>query len=296
MQKALIMYASVTGNTEKVGFAFKEALEGMGWTVDTLKLTGKTNFVENPIYFDEYDLLFLGSPIMAGLPSTLLGKNLGLTASIPPRMYSDRLIMPGLRRPETEDYAPFGVVYATYGGASTGPKECLATLEIEKLYLDNLYITVIGEYACLGTEAHHAAVDTVADGLGQSVDIASDTLARFKADPNAEEFKNMPPHILGQLRSAAGMGEGGPIHGAEEILKMDKSDKASTTKLNRGPGRPGGPPEGMPEGAMDPSKREPRPNADDLEAARIFARNLVKCYFYEDGSRRRFGGELFSIS
>lgn len=298
MKKALVMYASITGNTEKIGFAFKEALEEMGWSVDTCKLTNKTNFNDDPIFLDEYDLFFLGSPIMAGLPSTLLGKNLGLTQSIPPRMYSDRIIMPGLKRPETDDYTPYAVVYATYGGASTGPKECLATLEIEKLYLDNLYMQTIGQFACLGTEAHHAAVDTVADKIGQSVDLASDTLQRFKDNPNAEEFKNMPPHILGELRAAAGMGEGGPIHSAEEILAMDKTGKGTKGAPGGRPGGPGGPPPDMvmDENSMHVMNREPRPNADDIEAAKIFVRNLVKCYFYENGGRRRHGGELISIS
>lgn len=298
MKKALVLYASITGNTEKIGFAFRDALQEMGWEVDTFKMDRKTNFVENPIFFDDYDLLFLGSPIMAGVPSPLLPKHLGLTQSIPPRMYSDRLIMPGLKRPETDDYAPYGVVYATYGGASTGPKECLATLEIEKLYLDNLYIQNIGMFACLGTEAHHAAVDTVADKAGMSVEIASDTLQRFKDNPNAEEFKNMPPHILGELRKAANMGEGGPIHDANEILEIDRKSRKDGGAHKAAPGGPGGKPPkgGMEGGHMQMRNQELRPNADDIEAAKIFVRNLVKCYFYENGGRRRHGGELVSIS
>ena len=136
-RKALILYASVTGNTAKIAQCFDDALTEMGWSVDQIKITNKTNFVEEPVFFDQYDLLFVGSPIMAGLPSTLIGKNLGLTASMPPRMYSDRLIMPGLKKPERSDYTPYAVEFCTYGGTSTGPSECLATLAIEKLYLEN---------------------------------------------------------------------------------------------------------------------------------------------------------------
>ena len=98
-RKALILYASVTGNTGKIAGCFQEALEEMNWEVDSIKITNKTNFVENPIFFDHYDLLFVGSPIMAGLPSTLIGKNLGLTASMPPRMYSDPQPCPGADPP-----------------------------------------------------------------------------------------------------------------------------------------------------------------------------------------------------
>ena len=91
--------------------------------------------------------------------------------------------MPGLKRPESPDYTPYAIEFCTYGGTSTGPSECLATLAIEKLYLENLYIQTIGQFACLGTELHHASVDTIADDLGISVDLASELLSRFKKDP-----------------------------------------------------------------------------------------------------------------
>ena len=278
-RKALILYASVTGNTEKIANCFREALEEMNWAVDSIKITNQTNFVENPVFFDEYDLLFVGSPIMAGLPSTLIGKNLGLTASMPPRMYSDRLIMPGLKRPETPDYTPYAIEFATYGGTSTGPSECLATLAIEKLYLENLYIQTVGQFACLGTELHHASVDTIADDLNMSVDLASELLARFKKDPNAEEFKKYPPHIRGKIRQAANMGEQGPIHEPPELAKMSEEEKAMVKRA----------------GVM-PAEREQRPNADDKEAAKIFVRNVVKGYFPSEQGRREYGGEYISIS
>lgn len=278
-RKALILYASVTGNTEKIAHCFREALEEMNWTVDSIKITNKTNFVEEPIFFDQYDLLFVGSPIMAGLPSTLIGKNLGLTASMPPRMYSDRLIMPGLKKPETPDYTPYAIEFTTYGGTSTGPSECLATLAIEKLYLENLYIQTIGQFACLGTELHHASVDTIADDLNMSVDLASELLARFKKDPNAEEFKKYPPHIRGKIQQAANMGEQGPIHEPPEMAKMSEEEKAMVKRA----------------GVM-PAQREQRPNADDKEAARIFVRNVVKGYFPGTEGRRDYGGEYISIS
>lgn len=278
-RKALILYASVTGNTEKIAGCFQEALEEMNWQVDSIKITNQTSFVENPIFFDLYDLLFVGSPIMAGLPSTLIGKNLGLTASMPPRMYSDRLIMPGLKRPESPDYTPYAIEFCTYGGTSTGPSECLATLAIEKLYLENLYIQTIGQFACLGTELHHASVDTIADDLGISVDLASELLSRFKKDPKAEEFKKYPPHILGKIRQAANMGEQGPIHEPPEMAKMSPEEKALVKKA----------------GVM-PHEREQRPNADDKEAAKIFIRNVVKGYFPSETGRREYGGEYISIS
>lgn len=279
-RKALIIYATVSGNTEKISNCFKDALEEQKWSVDMIKLTNKTNFVEEPVFFDEYDLLFLGSPIMAGLPSTLVGKNLGLTASMPPRMYSDRLIMPGLKRPDTEDYTPYAVVFATYGGASTGPSECLATLAIEKLYLENLYIKTVGQFACLGSETRHASVDTISDDLGIEVDAASELLARYSENPTAEEFKKYPPHILGKIRTAAQMGEQGPIHEPPELAAMSPEEKERFMV-----GRDN-----------NPFVKELRPNADDKETARIFVRNIVKGCFPRETGRRDWGGEYICIS
>ena len=67
-QKGLIMVASVTGNTMRVAKAFGKAFENVGWTYDLVQIDKNTNFKKDPVYFDDYDFVCLGSPIMAGLP------------------------------------------------------------------------------------------------------------------------------------------------------------------------------------------------------------------------------------
>ena len=62
-KKGLILYASVTGNTEKVAKAFGKAFETCGWSYDLVKITAKTSFKKDPVYFDDYDFVCLGSPI-----------------------------------------------------------------------------------------------------------------------------------------------------------------------------------------------------------------------------------------
>ena len=54
-KKGLIMYASVTGNTEKVAKAFGKAFENVGWTYDLVKIDAKTNFKKDPVYFYNYE-------------------------------------------------------------------------------------------------------------------------------------------------------------------------------------------------------------------------------------------------
>ncbi|MDR1495704.1 MAG: hypothetical protein LBS67_02125 [Clostridiales Family XIII bacterium] len=75
--RALILYASITGNTEKVAFAFRDALVKYEFQVDTARF-GKHDFMERPTYFDNYDLICLGSPIMAALPHQRLMNALGM--------------------------------------------------------------------------------------------------------------------------------------------------------------------------------------------------------------------------
>lgn len=280
-KRALILYVSLTGNTEKIANAFKGKILAEGWQCDMVKITNKTDFHKDPVYFDDYDLVMLGSPIMAGLPSTWLGKNLGLTASMPPQMYHNQSIMPGLMR-AAKDEAPYAVVFATYAGSDAGPAECVATLEIESLYLKNLYCTVIGRFATPGGEYHHASVDTVADKLGLDVDLASDILARFKENPDAEEFAKMPPHKLGELKKAAGMGEQGPIHQPKEQKEMDPEKFQAMMAAH---GRNCG-------GHYDINNR---PNQRDFLKAEIFIEELLRDNFTEQG-RRLFGGEYISIS
>ena len=57
MKRAVILYWSSTGNTEKVAFAIKDGLEAAGVDVSILKTTE----AEDIDYFD-YDLVCVGSP------------------------------------------------------------------------------------------------------------------------------------------------------------------------------------------------------------------------------------------
>jgi hypothetical protein len=56
-------------------------------------------------------------------------------------------------------YEPLGIVFTTYGGGFSGPKECLPVLELLKLYLESLGAKVIGKFACCGKEYGPAGLD-----------------------------------------------------------------------------------------------------------------------------------------
>lgn len=70
-KKALILYASMTRNTEKVAAWFRETFEHYGMAVTMIKVTNGRRWLEgneDKLYFDDYDVVCLGSPIIGGSP------------------------------------------------------------------------------------------------------------------------------------------------------------------------------------------------------------------------------------
>ena len=116
MAKALVIYSSETGNTEKVARALVQSFRQYDWQVDTFKI-GRS-WKEEPFVFSDYDLLCVGSHVHWSLPSPWLVELLRSPA-IPSRQISTG--------PQC------GVAFATYGGAHLGPREadvCLTYLEV----------------------------------------------------------------------------------------------------------------------------------------------------------------------
>ena len=120
MRRALVLYASLTGNTDIVAQALAAGLGDFGWLVDSRKIARnwKKNSTVNQIDFAAYDLLLTGSPVHWSLPLPWLVEL--LRAPVVP----SQKIIPG---PQC------GVAFATYGGAHLGPREadpCLTYLEV----------------------------------------------------------------------------------------------------------------------------------------------------------------------
>ena len=188
-RRALILYATMTKNTEKIAQWFKETFEEYKWEVTMLRLTNKMDLeeVQPRVYFDDYDVICLGSPIVAGYPLKIVSKlfSLGahsgleeqtaatveggakefsMPAGGPPpqdvekpapkelqwRRSGNRGPYPGAIY--QDQFKPLGVVFTTYGGGFYGSDECTATLEILKLFLQLNNVAVVGRFACCGKE------------------------------------------------------------------------------------------------------------------------------------------------
>ena len=78
-RKAVVLYGSLTGNTEMVGKAMAEVLEEYGFETRCEKITPGKDWSKDPVYFWEYDIVVLGSLIVAGLPYKAVYQLLGLT-------------------------------------------------------------------------------------------------------------------------------------------------------------------------------------------------------------------------
>lgn len=81
-RRALILYATMTKNTERVATWFREQLEYYKWEVVMYRLSKMTDWagIQKDVYFDDYDLVLLGSPIVAGFPLTIVNKVFSLGA------------------------------------------------------------------------------------------------------------------------------------------------------------------------------------------------------------------------
>lgn len=195
-RRALILYATMTKNTEKIAAWFKETFEHYNWEVNMFRLKNNSDWaaMQPDVYFDDYDIVCLGSPIVAGYPLKVvshvfsLGAHTGLeestqktvdsgdkkfdTAPMDAAETGKKFHKPLDEGPEWrknrgpyagvlkyDDYKPLGIVFTTYGGGFYGSDEASATLEILKLYLSLNNVSVIGRFACCGREYGPAGLE-----------------------------------------------------------------------------------------------------------------------------------------
>ena len=160
--KALVLYASATGNTEKVAMRFKQTFEINGWQCDLIKVD--KNIVANPpLKYEDYDFLCVGSYVWMSQPSKeilhVLRPGLeDLSASEPnPEEVQNmseeqdrqghKRIIPGNRK---------GIVFVTYAGAHLGPKEAEPSLSLLDMEMEHLGpFRCVGRFSCPGRMVKH---------------------------------------------------------------------------------------------------------------------------------------------
>jgi hypothetical protein len=189
-RRGLIYYASVTGNTDKIAVAFKGVFEKFGWQCDMMKISKHTDIKNLPYKAEDYDLVMIGSPIWAGMPTKeIFDDHAGI-------LMTDRLLRNGPRGGFSSITEPYSqkkaVVFVTYGGDRRGPPEALVALAGLELRLEDMRIKCIGKFACAGgSKWSRTPVDTVANTKKIPVGEAAAAISRFRDNPTHPEFASL---------------------------------------------------------------------------------------------------------
>lgn len=138
MKKAVVIYWSKTGNTEKVAFKIKEGLENAGVNV-SIKKTENAGGVD---YFD-YDLVCLGFPSYEWHPpkpmTDLLTSNLN-------RHRKEGKVKPGAPKITGKN----ALIFCTYSGPHTGIDEATPAGKYAGQFFEHIGFTVLDEWYVLG--------------------------------------------------------------------------------------------------------------------------------------------------
>lgn len=171
-KKCLIVYASLSGNTEKVAACFKSTFEKHGWQCDMFKVGKKPDLANLPFDFDDYDFVCVGSGLRGHLPynsilsvvrKQFFGADPGVMGWISSGEMPEPGEMPPPPPPGMGNMPPVrhrkivlgpdskkAVVFVTYAGFEFGPKEAEPALELLALEIEHAEFKCIGKFCCPG--------------------------------------------------------------------------------------------------------------------------------------------------
>jgi hypothetical protein len=136
--KSLILYDSIGGNTEKVAQRIYNTLNGITDEVHFIKFTSKI-----AVDFFEYDLIFLGSPVIDWLPTKRMMDF--ITNQL--KHYRDRgKILPA----SPLKPGKYGICFCTYAGPHIGIKEALPMTMWLRSFLEHIGYAVLDQWHIVG--------------------------------------------------------------------------------------------------------------------------------------------------
>ncbi len=89
-RKALVIYGSITGNTKMIADEFEKVCTKYGFETDNIRIDPRRDWDKEPLFVDDYDLVCLGAPIIAGLPYKEVSMLMGLQGK--KQLYKNREI------------------------------------------------------------------------------------------------------------------------------------------------------------------------------------------------------------
>ena len=170
MKRAVVVYWSRTGNTEKVASAIREGLETAGMQVCILRTEEATE-----LDFFEYDLVCLGCPTYQWHPPKPVDDFLRTKLRTYRNQGRVKLCAPKIP-------GKSALVFCTYSGPHTGINEAIPVGKYMGQYFEHLGFHLLGEWYVLGEFHGWEAADT----QGRMGDIRGrpneEDLARVRAD------------------------------------------------------------------------------------------------------------------
>ena len=167
MKKAIILYWSNTGNTEKVALAIKKGLEAAGIEVSIAKIT-EANDID---YFD-YELVCVGTPSIQWHPpsqvTNFLLKNFD-------KYEEEKKIKVGAPKIAGK----YALVFCTYSGPHTGIREAKPVGLYVGQFFEHIGFTVLDKWYILGE--FHGSHDRSTKGK----------MGNIRGKPTEEELKKI---------------------------------------------------------------------------------------------------------
>ena len=179
-KKCLVLYASRTGNTEKVAFAIRDTVRELGHKGETVKVTRGDMDVD----VLKFNFLFIGSGVYGQLPGKPM---IELHRSLLQKYNKEGEIKPASpRRPSANI-----VVYCTYGGVHTGINEAIPAVKFMGQLYDHLGYTVVGEWYIVGEyKTDRVRNHSIGGRLGD-----------IRGRPNTEDLKEVVEKVKGILKA-----------------------------------------------------------------------------------------------
>ena len=177
--KALVLYDSLGGNTEKVAARIHQTLEQGGMETRIVKVAPDTDL---DLY--DYDLIFLGSPVIAWGPTNTMRDFVMKKL----REYHKTRIRPSAPlRP-----GKFAVSFCTFSGTHIGEQEAVPLTKWFSSFLGHLGCQITGEWHVVG-EFHKTDEPNVNGRLGD-----------IRGRPNESDLMDVENRVRGLLAGLSG--------------------------------------------------------------------------------------------
>jgi hypothetical protein len=159
--RCLIIYASRTGNTAKVAERIKTTFERNGWQCDSFNIDKKTDAMNPPFDFKNYDFVCAGTGLYMHSPYDeilylIRTKFFGIDPRQMGRVENRRPAESSQEAPDFHKKIMLGpgskssIVFATYAGFEFGPAEAEPAMALLALELAHLQFRCLGHISCPG--------------------------------------------------------------------------------------------------------------------------------------------------